>query len=147
MPTFRRIPDSIKKKNIATARGRWVVFAPIKKAAPVLNHLDAIANKLDNIPPEEEKPNLPAFGSLTFKGEKYFYCGFGFFDDPDAYAAPMKKLKSGVLIPTKRKATGQEFSLIGMLQQFLQLGPTVATSIKQPKKMPAIKKAEFKIKL
>ena len=136
MPTFRRIPDAIKKRNIATARGRWVVFAPIKKAVAVLDHLDAFAKKINDIPPEDDPPNLPAFGSLTFKGEKFFYCGFGFFDDPDAYAAPMKKSKSGFLIPSRRKASGNEFSLFAMLKQFVRLGPEVATSIEQPVKAP-----------
>lgn len=75
MPTYAKIPPNIKAIG-AIAIGRYAVFCRgIIKASN-------IARKLDNA---DKKSGIPAVGYISHKGDKTYYCRYGFVDDPDIY--------------------------------------------------------------
>lgn len=75
MPTFKRIPASVKEQG-CVAIGGWAVFCKgILKASEVVTRLQRA----------DSKGKCPIVGYLLFKGEKVYYCRYGFVDDADIY--------------------------------------------------------------
>lgn len=75
MPTFKRIPASVKEKG-CVAIGGWAVFCKgILRASEVVTRLQRA----------DSKGKCPIVGCLMFKGEKIYYCRYGFVDDADIY--------------------------------------------------------------
>lgn len=78
MPTYSKIPLEVKAIG-AIASGRFAVFCGLLKAGSVFTKLE----KLDS-----EGKAFPMVGFITIKGEKIYYCRYGFVDDPDIYERP-----------------------------------------------------------
>lgn len=75
-PVYSKIPPDVKAIG-AIASGHYAVFCNgLLKAGEVFVFL----NKL-----EEKKKTIPLVGYVTVKGEKIFYCRYGFVNDPDIY--------------------------------------------------------------
>ncbi len=75
MPTFSKIPKAAKEIG-AIAINQYAIFCKgILKAGNVVKILQ-----------KEEKKGIPACGYVRVKGEKIYYCRYGFVDDKDIYA-------------------------------------------------------------
>ena len=75
MPTFKKIPQKVKDTG-CIGIDRYAVFCKgLLKASSVVDKLS-----------KAEKKGIPAVGYVTIKGEKIYYCRYGFVDDPDIYA-------------------------------------------------------------
>jgi hypothetical protein len=76
MPTYSKIPANVKAIG-AIAIGRYAIFCKgLLKASDVGSKL----NKAD------KNKGIPAVGYISHKGEKIYYCRYGFVNDPDIYA-------------------------------------------------------------
>lgn len=72
MPTFKKIPKKYKKVS-GVAIGGFFIFANVG-----ILTASGIATRLS-------KKGIPAYGRLTYKGKKYYYCRYGLTDDPDIF--------------------------------------------------------------
>ncbi len=70
-----KIPPEEKKKG-AIASGRFAVFGSLLTVGPAMVELDRMFST---------KRGLPAHGHVTIKGKRFYYCLYGFVDDPDIY--------------------------------------------------------------
>jgi hypothetical protein len=75
MPTFAKIPMEVKAIG-AIAIDRYAVFCKGLLTA------GAVVMKLQ----KAEKKGLPAVGYLIHKGQKIYYCRYGFINDKDIYS-------------------------------------------------------------
>lgn len=74
MPTFSKIPKSAREIG-AIAINQYAVFCEgIFKAGKVVTRLQ-----------KAEKKGMPACGYVSIKGEKIYYCRYGFVNDEDIY--------------------------------------------------------------
>jgi hypothetical protein len=73
MPTYAKIPKKIDKTQ-TVAIGSWVIF--VKS----LSEASAVAIALSRY------DSAPLVGHITLKGKKYYYCRYGFLNDPDIYS-------------------------------------------------------------
>lgn len=77
MPVFKKIPQSAKAIG-AVAGGRYAVFCVgLLKACAVIERLQKA----------DQRGGIPAYGYITYKGERVYYCLYGFVDNPDTYEA------------------------------------------------------------
>ena len=74
MPTFSKIPLEEKAKG-AIINGRIAVFGSLLKVGPAMAKLQTA----------DEKKGIPAYGYITLAGNRFYYCRYGFLDDPDIY--------------------------------------------------------------
>ena len=81
MPSFCKIPQEVKKTG-CVAIGHYAVFC---KSAVTAAQVATVIRKHDL------EKGIPAVGFLTIKGKKFYYCRYGFVNDPDIYAKPIKK--------------------------------------------------------
>jgi hypothetical protein len=78
MPVFKKIPLTEKEKG-SYALGQYAIFTDsLFKAATIAAKL----SKADN------KKGIPAVGYVTHKGNKYYYCRYGFVNDAEIYQKP-----------------------------------------------------------
>ena len=76
MPTYKKIPKDAKAIG-AIAIGQYAIFCKgLFKAGMLYNKLIAA----------DKKRSIPAVGYISYKGEKVYYCRYGFVNDPDVYA-------------------------------------------------------------
>lgn len=76
MPTFKKIPKDVKAIG-AIGCGPYAIFCKgLLKASDVANRLQKA----------EKRNGIPVVGYVSLKGEKIYYCRYGFVDDPDVYA-------------------------------------------------------------
>lgn len=75
MATFAKIPLLEKKKG-AIASGHFAVFGSLMKVGSAMVKLET---------EYESKKGVPAHGYVTIKGVRFYYCMYGFIDDPDIY--------------------------------------------------------------
>ena len=76
MATFQKIPQKIKAIG-SIAIGRYAIFCNgLLKAGEVCSLLEK----------QDEKKGIPVVGYVTHRGEKIFYCRYGFINDPDVYS-------------------------------------------------------------
>ena len=75
MPTYSKIPAKEKAKG-AVANGGIAVFGGMLSVGPAMVKLQkADASK-----------GIPAYGYITIEGKRWYYCRYGFLDDPDIYS-------------------------------------------------------------
>lgn len=81
MPTFKKIPLSEKAKK-AIVCGRYAIFCfGLLKASKIADRLQKA----------DIKNGIPAYGYVTFKHERVYYCLYGFINDPDTYEPEQKQ--------------------------------------------------------
>lgn len=73
MPTYAKIPQSEKAKG-AVASGSFAVFGGIMSVGAAFTALQKI------------KTAIPAHGYITVAGKRFYYCRYGFLDDPEIYS-------------------------------------------------------------
>jgi len=76
MPTFCKIPISVKQTGSIAGSGYAVFCKGLLKASEVIVRLE----KYDS------GGGLPAYGYLIHKKEKIYYCRYGFVNDPATYS-------------------------------------------------------------
>lgn len=92
-----RIPQHLKDSPDKIAIGAFCVFAGSLLTA------GAIVEKLYK---KEGKHGLPACGFMHYKGKKYWWCRYGFVNDPDIYGGrnPFARPKNGTALSWPAKA-------------------------------------------
>lgn len=79
MPTFSKIPLEEKAKG-AIVNGGIAVFGSLLKVGPAMVKLQTA----------DEKKGIPAYGYITITGIRFYYCRYGFLNDPDIYKSQKK---------------------------------------------------------
>lgn len=75
MPVYSKIPLKVKEKG-AIAGGHWAVYCDsIITASRICRKLNEASKKGD----------CPLVGYVTSGGTRYYYCRYGFINDPDIY--------------------------------------------------------------